>query len=313
MSGPARMLDDAQKREIVALVSIGTSKTLAAQYVGCSVSTIYRERRRDPEFRQSMERGAAQNIVWLKQTLRRHAEKSWHAAAWLLEREYPHLYGRRDPVSVTPEQVQELAQSWWDLVDRCPYERAKEWLFDRAEKLSRSARRFAAAHALPFERDGRPHSADWHEMSDEPPLDPDTGPESEAEFTDDLSKQDNEQGDDESDVDCDHDPRAFVEPTEPPRETLMPSGRVARFRDATGNEWSLDAAAPPPVRRGNGTYDFDRLRETLEFCAPRPNPLSADWLEYCREQGITPEQKTRLEAEALRRERASPLKRPPPK
>jgi hypothetical protein len=314
MPGPPRTLDSAQKREIVALISAGASKTMAAQFVGCSVSTIYRERRRDSQFRHAMERGAAQNVLWLKQAMRRHAEKSWHAAAWLLEREYPHLYGRRDPAAITPEEVHELVQMWWDLVDKCPYADAKEWILRQSRRLARHSYRFAAAHERPWERDDLPHPTDLREVDDDlAPADPADEPCDEAP-SDNADTVDPDDERDPEDIDLDApQPTDRVPPDErlrhaaitPPERSRWPHDRHFTVRDAHGvvHRANLDDPLPHP---GGGYYDMERLRAAAEFARPRPDPLSSAWTNYCLEQGIGPAEKARLEAQERQRAASHP-------
>ena len=52
-SGRPRMLDDAKRREICALVSFGCTLQSAAKHVGCSRATVHREACRNPEFAAS--------------------------------------------------------------------------------------------------------------------------------------------------------------------------------------------------------------------------------------------------------------------
>lgn len=280
------MLEAAHKREIIGMMAMGASKTLAAQFIGCSVSTIYRERRRDPQFRQEMERAAAQNVLHLKQLMRRHAERSWRAAAWLLEREYPHMYARRRPTEVSPEQSLELVNAWWDLVDKCPYAKARRWIRRHAARLSRHAERFAAAHSHPWERDQRPQPTDLAEVEDE--LDSDDDPAEPDDIEPDLE-----------DIDLDRDPedeRLRQAAITPPERSRWPHDRKFTMRDEQGQLWHLDLDNPLPHPQG-GYYDMERLREAVEFARPRPDPLSSAWIHWCQDEGIGPEEKARLEAE----------------
>ena len=48
--GPPRVIDDVKRREICALVSVGCGLETAANYVGCSPSTIRREALRNEKF-----------------------------------------------------------------------------------------------------------------------------------------------------------------------------------------------------------------------------------------------------------------------
>lgn len=104
------VLDADRKREIVAIVGVGCTRRLAAEYVGSSVDAIRRAARRDAEFGEQL-RQAEQKCEFVHLNNVQTAGKSnWRASAWLLERRYPERYGPRKPGLVTPEQLRRVLE-----------------------------------------------------------------------------------------------------------------------------------------------------------------------------------------------------------
>lgn len=105
-----RTIDDATRREICAILSLGTTLSVAARYSGCTVEAIRREAFRDAGFRRQLFRARAQSEVVSLRRLHVAAEQErhWHAAAWTLERRHPDRYARRKARTVGREQLEEL-------------------------------------------------------------------------------------------------------------------------------------------------------------------------------------------------------------
>jgi len=108
--GRKSTLDDGKRREILAILSVGCSQTVAARYVGCSPSTIRRAAERDAEFAAKLHRAQRNAEVSLVKNIRAAAKKEqyWRAAAWALERGFPEKYARRGPDVITAEQLAEI-------------------------------------------------------------------------------------------------------------------------------------------------------------------------------------------------------------
>ena len=53
---PLPMLDESNRRTIIALITNGSSRRVAARYVGCAHTTITRTAARDPEFAAQLAR-----------------------------------------------------------------------------------------------------------------------------------------------------------------------------------------------------------------------------------------------------------------
>ena len=56
--GRPPVLDEAKKREILAIVAVGCSRSTAAAYVGCATSTIQNTADRDPAFAEKLRQAA---------------------------------------------------------------------------------------------------------------------------------------------------------------------------------------------------------------------------------------------------------------
>ena len=84
--GRPRSLDESKQDQIAALVATGAGLAAAARYVGCNITTIRREARRNPEFADLLR--AAQQKAELDplRAIRSAARKSWRAGVYLLER-----------------------------------------------------------------------------------------------------------------------------------------------------------------------------------------------------------------------------------
>jgi helix-turn-helix protein len=106
--GRPRVLDDAKRHEISALVAGGCSLREAAKLVGCGINTINRELERNPQFSEKVLRSQRRAQLNPLRTMQRAARKHWRAAAWLLERAYPERFARRDAATAYARQAARL-------------------------------------------------------------------------------------------------------------------------------------------------------------------------------------------------------------
>ncbi len=106
------VLDADKKREVVAIVSVGCSRAVAAKYVGCSAETIRRGAKRDAEFGEQLRRAETGHELRYLQLIQGAAKdaKYWRAAAWALERKYPERYGQRATGSVTKAEMGQMVR-----------------------------------------------------------------------------------------------------------------------------------------------------------------------------------------------------------
>jgi len=112
--GRPPVLDETKRRTIIALLANGSSRRMAAGYVGCAPSTLTRTAARDPEFAAQLARaeGNAETeaLSFLRQAARK--ERYWRAAAWLLERKNPDDFAPRKPDVLTEEQLRRIIARW---------------------------------------------------------------------------------------------------------------------------------------------------------------------------------------------------------
>lgn len=139
--GRRPVLDDGKRREILALLSVGCSRRVAAAYVGCSVTTIRATALRDPEFAKALGRVEHQAEIGYLQNIQKAAKKEqyWRAAAWALERKNPEEYALRRPELVTVDQLQNLlAQLAQVLVADVPDPTTQEKILSRLNELTKT-------------------------------------------------------------------------------------------------------------------------------------------------------------------------------
>jgi hypothetical protein len=116
--GRPPVLDEARRRTIIALVSNGSSRRMAAAYVGCSPSTITRTAARDPEFAARLARAEGNAETEALALIRKAARKEryWRAAAWILERKNPADFGPCKRDVVTEDRLRRVLGSLATLV-----------------------------------------------------------------------------------------------------------------------------------------------------------------------------------------------------
>ncbi len=104
------VLDEEKKSNVVALVAVGSSRRVAARYVGCAPSTIVRTAARDDKFAAELQKAACEAELGLLNSIRKAAKKEqhWRAAAWILERAHPERYASRSPEVITVAQIAQI-------------------------------------------------------------------------------------------------------------------------------------------------------------------------------------------------------------
>lgn len=111
-------LDEAKKREVVAILSVGASRTIAAEYVGCVFRTIARTADRDPEFAAALRQAEIRHEIVNLQNIQEAGKKHWRASSWLLERSFPDRYGRRPPQTINVEELTYIVARFANIVAR---------------------------------------------------------------------------------------------------------------------------------------------------------------------------------------------------
>jgi hypothetical protein len=131
--GRPRRLDEAKLREICALVAGGCGLREAARYVDCAVNTIRREAQRNPDFRHQLRRSEMYAQLSPLRAMQQAVATHWRAAAWFLERAYPHRFARRDPSHFGPKQARRLLNEILEII-------ADEFPGHRRERIERRLR-----------------------------------------------------------------------------------------------------------------------------------------------------------------------------
>lgn len=99
----------------------------AARIAGVDRDVVYKERDRNPEFAAKIEAAMDADEFEALEAVRKHQKDDWRAAAWSLERKQWKRYGRRDPLAVTPEMIQQVTGRLLDrLLHFIPEERRAE-------------------------------------------------------------------------------------------------------------------------------------------------------------------------------------------
>lgn len=150
--GRPRALDDTKRREICALIVAGAGIRRAAQYVGCSYSTICREAQRDEEFRDQLRRAKATMQLAPLQAMRQAVQTNWRAAAWMLERSDPEQFGRRYRNSLGQKELRALARDLMAIFDdEINHPLQRERVSERVEATIN----YAMRHAWDSQRSGK--------------------------------------------------------------------------------------------------------------------------------------------------------------
>lgn len=113
-----KSLTPLEKKNILAIISVGCSRETAARYVGCPEYRIRREMADDPAFAAEMVKAAEDSEVYFINKIRKAADKEqyWRAAAWALERRCPNRYAPRGAGTLTMDQVRRLLAKLADVV-----------------------------------------------------------------------------------------------------------------------------------------------------------------------------------------------------
>ncbi len=94
MSRRSKLTPDVQQR-ICDAIGIGATYEHAAAYGGVAYQTFVRWRDSNSAFCEALKAAEARAVVgWLAKIEKAASDGTWQAAAWKLERRYPHDYGR---------------------------------------------------------------------------------------------------------------------------------------------------------------------------------------------------------------------------
>jgi hypothetical protein len=100
-------LTPAKRQTIISLLCNGSTRRVAARFVGCATSTITRTAAADPEFAADLARAEQTVEIEALRNIRVAAKtgKYWRASAWLLERKNPYDFADRPLAHYTGRDV----------------------------------------------------------------------------------------------------------------------------------------------------------------------------------------------------------------
>lgn len=96
-----------QKDEILAILSVGCSRKVAARYVGCLPREIQKTAKEDADFALALQHAEEQAEITSMKSINAAArqERYWKAAAWILERKNPEEFRLRSPGTFNAQQL----------------------------------------------------------------------------------------------------------------------------------------------------------------------------------------------------------------
>ena len=97
-----------ERREIITVLTAGSSRANAARFIRRSPKTLRREILECPKFAAQVAKAEETAEIFLLSNIRRASQDTryWRAAAWLLERRVAERFGPQKPETLTAEQVQ---------------------------------------------------------------------------------------------------------------------------------------------------------------------------------------------------------------
>lgn len=94
MGRPSKYTPEVAER-ICQAIELGATYELAAQYGGITYDTFNTWRKNKREFLEAINAAEGKGATkWLAKIEQAASDGAWQAAAWKLERRYPHSYGR---------------------------------------------------------------------------------------------------------------------------------------------------------------------------------------------------------------------------
>ena len=138
--GRPPVLNEARRREILAILTVGCSRRTAAWYVGCDPKTIRNTAERDPDWAEKLAKAESSAEVIHLRNINSAAKlpQYWRASAWALERLRPESYGPRDPQTVTPEELVEMITQITEMIaTELPVDRYRKLILKKLEEMLR--------------------------------------------------------------------------------------------------------------------------------------------------------------------------------
>jgi hypothetical protein len=168
--GRTPVLDLAKRQTIIAMLANGSSRRVAAAYVGCATSTITRTAARDPDFQAAIRRAEQNSEIRALRCLSRAAESEryWRAAAWLLERKNPEDFAARQPTIFTEEQVKQVFARLAIIVTEDMPEEKFDQLMAQMDELCETVKKDGKLAPLPVPTPSLPTEEELSAIATEP-------------------------------------------------------------------------------------------------------------------------------------------------
>jgi hypothetical protein len=136
-------LDEIKRREVLAILAMGSSRQAAAKYVGCAACAIRDAAQSDPDFAEQLRHAEQQAELNYLSNIRDAAKKPqyWRAAAWVLERRKPGDFALRKAGVMTVEQARQVLERFAQIVvEEVPAARQRQRILARLDDLLKTLR-----------------------------------------------------------------------------------------------------------------------------------------------------------------------------
>ena len=214
------VLDTAKRNRIIAMLVNGSSRRMAAAYVGCAPSTITRTILRDPQFAMEISQAEQTSEIQALRAIRKAYQEPryWRAAAWLLERRNPNDFTVRKPNILTEEAAKDaidvfIKVAMEEVTDRKQYRRMMERVSEvlglppmDADELRDLNDIYSEEEDTPAQPPPKPSKASRPNSSAMPDDEDDDAGDEDDDYFDDDEEDDDDYDDDDDDDNDDEDP-----------------------------------------------------------------------------------------------------------
>lgn len=148
--------------QFCALVSLGCSIRRAATLIGVPESTVRSTIDRDAYFAERVRNAGIQREVVPLKHIRNAQEKSWRAAAYMLERTNPHDYSRRWPRQPTAAELSDILDRYSaNLMNEVPAPELRKAILEKLDRITAALSQTPDIWQKdpPYKLD--PHSPSW--------------------------------------------------------------------------------------------------------------------------------------------------------
>jgi hypothetical protein len=99
------VLNENQRQQVIAFVSLGCSQVTAARMANCSLADVEETISRHPELLRELVQAGCQIESLALKAIEEASAKNYRAACWLLERLYPERYAPRKASATNQQDV----------------------------------------------------------------------------------------------------------------------------------------------------------------------------------------------------------------